>query len=116
MFDKHLQTLLHTQQRQRARMIERLKSQGISDSRVLEAMNKVPRHIFVQEAFASRAYEDTALPLGMRQTISQPYIVAKMIEILYKDRQTLGKVLEIGTGCGYQAAVLAQLTLQVFSL
>ena len=72
MFDKHLQTLLHTQQRQRARMIERLKSQGISDSRVLEAMNKVPRHIFVQEAFASRAYEDTALPLGMRQTISQP--------------------------------------------
>lgn len=116
MFDKHLQTLLHTQQRQRARMIERLKSQGINDSRVLEAMNKVPRHIFVQEAFASRAYEDTALPLGMRQTISQPYIVAKMIEILYKDRQTLGKVLEIGTGCGYQAAVLAQLTLQVFSL
>ncbi len=108
--------LLANYQRSRVRMIERLKSQGIADLRVLEAMNKVPRHIFVQEAFASRAYEDTALPLGMRQTISQPYIVAKMIEILFQNRQSLGKILEVGTGCGYQAAVLAQLSPQVFSL
>lgn len=114
MFDNN--NLLNSHQRARTRMIERLKSQGISDLRVLNAMNKVPRHIFVQEAFASRAYEDTALPLGMRQTISQPYIVAKMIEILFKDRQSLGKILEVGTGCGYQAAVLAQLSSQVFSL
>lgn len=99
----------------RARMIERLKSQGIRDERVLNAMQAVPRHLFVQEALATRAYEDTALPLGFQQTISQPYIVARMIEILCAGRE-LGKTLEIGAGCGYQAAVLAQLATEVYAV
>src|SRR5512144_1837482 len=94
-----------TSQRTRERMVERLREQGITDLRVLEAMAAVPRHLFVEEALASRAYEDTALPIGFGQTISQPFVVARMIEILVKDRQP-GKVLEVGTGCGYQAAVL----------
>ena len=102
-------------QRTRARMVERLREQGITDARVLDAMAAVPRHLFVEEALASRAYEDSALPIGFGQTISQPYVVARMIEILMKDRK-LGKVLEVGTGCGYQAAVLAQLADEVYSL
>lgn len=97
-----------TSQRTRERMVERLREQGIADARVLAAMAAVPRHLFVEEALASRAYEDSALPIGFGQTISQPYVVARMIEILVKDRQP-GKVLEVGTGCGYQAAVLASL-------
>jgi protein-L-isoaspartate(D-aspartate) O-methyltransferase len=104
-----------TSQRTRARMVERLREQGIADVRVLEAMAGVPRHLFVDEAFASRAYEDTALPIGFGQTISQPYVVARMIEELFKDREA-GKVLEVGTGCGYQAAVLAQLAPEVYSI
>ena len=104
-----------TSQRTRARMVERLREQGITDPRVLEAMAAVPRHLFVEEALASRAYEDTALPIGSGQTISQPYVVARMIEVLIRDRP-LGKVLEVGTGCGYQAAVLAQLTAEVYSI
>ena len=104
-----------TSQRTRARMVERLREQGITDARVLDAMSAVPRHLFVEEALASRAYEDSALPIGFGQTISQPYVVARMIEILMKDRK-LGKVLEVGTGCGYQAAVLAQLADEVYSL
>jgi protein-L-isoaspartate(D-aspartate) O-methyltransferase len=96
-------------------MVERLREQGIVDASVLEAMAAVPRHLFVEEALASRAYEDSALPIGFGQTISQPYVVARMIEILIKDRK-LGKVLEVGTGCGYQAAVLAQLAGEVYSL
>jgi protein-L-isoaspartate(D-aspartate) O-methyltransferase len=104
-----------TSQRTRARMVERLREQGIADARVLEAMAAVPRHLFVEEALASRAYEDTALPIGFGQTISQPFVVARMIEILIRDRQ-LGKVLEIGTGCGYQAAVLASLAAEVYSV
>jgi protein-L-isoaspartate(D-aspartate) O-methyltransferase len=104
-----------TSQRTRARMVERLREQGIADERVLEAMAAVPRHLFVEEALASRAYEDTALPIGFGQTISQPFVVARMIEILIRDRQ-LGKVLEIGTGCGYQAAVLASLAAEVYSI
>jgi len=104
-----------TSQRTRARMIDRLREQGISDARVLEAMAGVPRHLFVEEALASRAYEDTALPIGFGQTISQPYVVARMIEILVQERQ-LGKVLEVGTGCGYQAAVLAQIATEVYSV
>ena len=104
-----------TSQRTRARMVERLREQGITDARVLDAMAAVPRHLFVEEALASRAYEDSALPIGFGQTISQPYVVARMIEILMKDRK-LGKVLEVGTGCGYQAAVLAQLADEVYSL
>jgi protein-L-isoaspartate(D-aspartate) O-methyltransferase len=104
-----------TSQRTRERMVERLREQGIKDHRVLEAMAAVPRHLFVEEALASRAYEDTALPIGFGQTISQPYVVARMIEALAAGR-TLGKVLEVGTGCGYQAAVLAHLAREVYSV
>jgi protein-L-isoaspartate(D-aspartate) O-methyltransferase len=104
-----------TSQRTRERMVERLREQGIADERVLEAMAGVPRHFFVEEALASRAYEDTALPIGFGQTISQPYVVALMIEFLIKDRKP-GKVLEVGTGCGYQAAVLASLATEVYSI
>ena len=104
-----------TSQRTRERMVERLREQGITDARVLEAMAAVPRHLFVEEALASRAYEDSALPIGFGQTISQPYVVARMIEVLIRDRQ-LGKVLEVGTGCGYQAAVLASLAAEVYSI
>jgi protein-L-isoaspartate(D-aspartate) O-methyltransferase len=104
-----------TSQRTRARMVERLREQGIADERVLEAMAGVPRHLFVEEALASRAYEDTALPIGFGQTISQPFVVARMIEVLMHDRE-LGRVLEVGTGCGYQAAVLASLAVEVHSI
>jgi len=104
-----------TSQRTRARMVERLREQGIADERVLEAMAAVPRHLFVEEALASRAYEDTALPIGFGQTISQPFVVARMIELLGHGR-ALGKVLEVGTGCGYQAAVLAGLAAEVYSI
>jgi protein-L-isoaspartate(D-aspartate) O-methyltransferase len=96
-------------------MIERLREQGICDEMVLAAIAAVPRHVFVEEALASRAYEDTALPLGHQQTISQPFIVARMIEVLRAGRE-LGKTLEIGAGCGYQAAVLAQLTDEVYAV
>ena len=104
-----------TSQRTRTRMIDRLREQGIRDERVLAAIAAVPRHVFVEEALASRAYEDTALPLGFSQTISQPYIVARMIEVLRAGRE-LGKTLEVGAGCGYQAAVLAQLTDEVYAV
>jgi protein-L-isoaspartate(D-aspartate) O-methyltransferase len=104
-----------TSQRTRARMVERLRGEGIRQEQVLAAMDAVPRHLFVDEALASRAYEDTALPIGFGQTISQPYVVARMIEVLHQGRK-LGKVLEIGTGCGYQAAVLAQLAQEVYSV
>lgn len=104
-----------TSQRTRARMIERLRAGGIRDERVLAAMAAVPRHIFVEEALASRAYEDTALPIGLKQTISQPFIVARMIELLAAGRE-LGKTLEIGAGCGYQAAVLAQMARDVYAV
>lgn len=105
-----------TSQRTRARMIERLREQGIRHEAVLTAMAKVPRHVFVEEALASRAYEDTALPLGMGQTISQPFVVARMVELLLSGRSGLGKTLEVGAGCGYQAAVLAQLTSEVYAV
>ena len=105
-----------TSQRTRARMIERLRESGIRDDRVLAAMAAVPRHIFVEEALASRAYEDTALPIGMKQTISQPFIVARMIELLVSGREQLGKTLEVGAGCGYQAAVLSQLAKDVYAV
>jgi protein-L-isoaspartate(D-aspartate) O-methyltransferase len=104
-----------TSERTRRRMVERLREQGIRDERVLAAMAAVPRHLFVEEALASRAYDDTALPIGFAQTISQPYIVARMIEALIAHRVP-GKVLEIGTGCGYQAAVLAQVFPEVYSI
>lgn len=104
-----------TSQRTRTRMVERLRAQGISDTRVLHAMGLVPRHIFIEQALANRAYDDTALPLGFGQTISQPYVVARMIEILIAGRE-LGKTLEIGAGCGYQAAILGVLSKQVFAV
>ena len=104
-----------TSQRTRTRMIERLREKGIRSEPVLKAMAAVPRHVFVEEALASRAYEDTALPLGMGQTISQPFVVARMIELLAAGRE-LGKTLEIGAGCGYQAAVLAQLAKEVYAV
>ena len=104
-----------TSQRTRARMVERLRKEGITDEGVLAALGSVPRHLFVEEALASRAYDDDALPIGFSQTISQPYVVALMIQTLRAGRE-LGKVLEIGTGCGYQAAVLAQLALEVYSI
>ncbi len=104
-----------TSQRTRGRLIERLRAQGIEDEVVLAAMNAVPRHIFIDEALASRAYDDVSLPLGFGQTISQPYIVARMVEIL-RNGTALKRVLEVGTGCGYQAAVLAQVAHEVYSV
>ena len=104
-----------TSQRTRARLIERMREQGILDEVVLAAMNAVPRHIFVDEALASRAYDDVSLPIGYGQTISQPYIVARMIEIL-RNGKMLDRVLEIGSGCGYQAAILAQVAKKVISV
>jgi protein-L-isoaspartate(D-aspartate) O-methyltransferase len=104
-----------TSQRTRARMVERLRGQGIRDETVLAAMFEVPRHLFVDEALASRAYDDVSLPINFSQTISRPYIVARMIELLRGGRP-LGRVLEIGTGCGYQAAVLAQVATEVYTV
>ena len=106
-----------TSQRTRDRMVTRLREQGLVDEAVLAAMAQVPRHLFVDEALSTRAYEDTALPIGFEQTISQPYVVARMIEALRgPEERPLGKVLEVGTGCGYQAAVLAQLAKEVYSI
>ncbi len=104
-----------TSRRTRERMIARLRDQGIRNNEVLAVMAEIPRHIFVDEALESRAYEDTALPIGHNQTISQPYIVARMTELLL-EHGTPQKVLEIGTGCGYQTAVLASLVKQVYSV
>ena len=104
-----------TSQRTRERLISRLREAGIRNKKVLEIMLNTPRHIFVDEALGSRAYDDTALPIGYGQTISQPYIVARMTEILL-ETGPCDKVLEIGTGSGYQAAVLAQLVGQVYSV
>jgi protein-L-isoaspartate(D-aspartate) O-methyltransferase len=101
--------------RTRARMVERLRAEGIRDEVVLAAMNAVPRHLFVDEALAIRAYEDTPLPIGSGQTISQPWIVARMIE-LARAGAPLERVLEIGTGCGYQTAVLAQIAGEVYTV
>jgi protein-L-isoaspartate(D-aspartate) O-methyltransferase len=104
-----------TSTRTRARMVERLREQGIRDEAVLAAMAAVPRHIFVEEALAIRAYEDSPLPIGAGQTISQPYVVARMTELLSAGAP-LHRVLEIGTGCGYQTAILAQLADEVYTV
>jgi protein-L-isoaspartate(D-aspartate) O-methyltransferase len=103
-----------TSARTRERLVQRLRETGIRDAAVLEAMGRVPRHLFMDEALASRAYEDTALPIGHGQTISQPYIVARMTELLLADGAR--RVLEIGTGSGYQTAVLCALTQEVYSV
>lgn len=104
-----------TSQRTRLRLIERLREQGIGDEAVLAAMFETPRHLFVDEALATRAYDDVSLPINYNQTISQPYIVARMIEVL-RNGKLLDKVLEIGTGCGYQAAVLSRLARDVYTM
>jgi protein-L-isoaspartate(D-aspartate) O-methyltransferase len=104
-----------TSARTRDRLVERLRAHGIRTEAVLNQIRNVPRHLFVDEALASRAYEDTALPIGHGQTISQPYVVAKMTEALL-DGFTGEKVLEIGTGCGYQTAVLAPLVKKIYSV
>jgi protein-L-isoaspartate(D-aspartate) O-methyltransferase len=104
-----------TSARTRERLVARLREQGISDERVLDRIRDVPRHLFVDEALASRAYEDTALPLGHGQTISQPYIVARMTAALIENSDPR-KVLEVGTGCGYQTAVLAPLVGTLYSI
>lgn len=111
-----LQGIGMTSRRTRERMVNRLMDQGIRHRKVLETMRDTPRHIFVDEALASRAYEDNPLPIGFNQTISQPYIVARMTELLVKGNQPLTKVLEIGTGCGYQTAVLAEFADHIYSV
>ena len=109
-----------TSLRTRQRLVERLTEKGIKDIRILEAMRDTPRHLFLDEALSSRAYEDLALPIGHQQTISQPYVVARMTEILIEDKkletQPIKKALEIGTGCGYQAAILSRFSKSVTTL
>ena len=104
-----------TSARTRERLVQRLQEQGIKDPRVLDRIRNVPRHLFMDEALASRAYEDTALPIGFGQTISQPYVVARMTEALLACG-AVPTVLEIGTGCGYQSAVLAPLVEKIFTI
>src|SRR5690606_3884889 len=101
-----------TSQRTRERLIQRLVDQGVSNLRVLDIIRNTPRHLFLDEALAHRAYEDTALPIGYGQTLSQPYIVARMTEILLGAAGKLNRVLEVGTGSGYQTCILAQLVPQ----
>jgi protein-L-isoaspartate(D-aspartate) O-methyltransferase len=104
-----------TSARTRDRLVERLEAQGIRSRRVLQQIRNVPRHLFVDEALASRAYEDTALPIGLGQTISQPFVVARMTEALL-EYSNAGRILEIGTGCGYQTAVLAPLVKEIYTV
>jgi protein-L-isoaspartate(D-aspartate) O-methyltransferase len=104
-----------TSARTRERLVQRLQDQGIKDQRVLDRIRNVPRHLFMDEALATRAYEDTALPIGFGQTISQPYVVARMTEALLAAGPT-PKVLEIGTGCGYQTAILAPLVEEIYTI
>ncbi len=111
-----LQGVGMTSLRTRERLMQRLREQGISNMRVLDVMLNTPRHIFLDEALAHRAYEDTALPIGHGQTLSQPYIVARMTEILLGAAGNPQKVLEVGTGSGYQTSILAQLVPQVYSV
>lgn len=104
-----------TSQRTRERLVKRLQEQGIHNAAVLDVIRNTPRHLFVDEALATRSYEDTALPIGYGQTISQPYIVARMTEVLL-ETGSVNSVLEVGTGSGYQTAVLAQLVHNVYSV
>lgn len=105
-----------TSQRTRDRMILRLREQGIKNEALLEVMRKVPRHLFIDQALGTRSYEDTALPIGHGQTISQPYIVARMTELLLASEHPLEKVLEVGTGSGYQAAILGKLISKIYTV
>lgn len=111
----NLQGIGMTSQRTRNRLAEKLEEMGIRAHQILNTIRLVPRHVFVDEALASRAYENTALPIGHNQTISQPYIVARMTEALYESGP-LDRVLEVGTGCGYQTAVLSHLVKEVYSI
>jgi protein-L-isoaspartate(D-aspartate) O-methyltransferase len=104
-----------TSARTRERLVQRLQEQGIADQRVLDRIRNVPRHLFMDEALASRAYEDTALPIGFGQTISQPFVVARMTEALLAAAEA-PRVLEIGTGCGYQTAVLSPLVKEIYTI
>jgi protein-L-isoaspartate(D-aspartate) O-methyltransferase len=113
--DARLDGIGMTSRRTRIRLVERLRADGIRDEAVLEAVQEIPRHLFVDEALASRAYEDTALPIGFGQTISSPWMVARMTEVLLRGGP-LRKVLEIGTGSGYHTAVLARLVSEVYSI
>jgi protein-L-isoaspartate(D-aspartate) O-methyltransferase len=115
MIDVRMSGIGMTSARTRDRLVQRLRDQGITSPVVLDRIRNVPRHIFVDEALGSRAYEDTALPIGFGQTISQPYIVARMTEALLAGGP-LSKVLEVGTGCGYQSAVLAPLVTKLYSI
>jgi protein-L-isoaspartate(D-aspartate) O-methyltransferase len=115
MTDVRMSGIGMTSARTRERLVQRLRDQGIVNPAVLERIRDVPRHIFVDEALGSRAYEDTALPIGFGQTISQPYIVARMTEALLEGGP-LARVLEIGTGCGYQSAVLSPLVTMLFTI
>ena len=115
MNDRRLNGIGMTSMRTRERLVQRLREQGIANEAVLDRIRTVPRHIFVDEALASRAYEDTALPIGFAQTISQPYIVARMSEALL-EAGPLEKGLEVGTGCGYQTAVLASLVGKLYTI
>jgi protein-L-isoaspartate(D-aspartate) O-methyltransferase len=112
---KNIQGIGMTSQRTRDRLIERLRKEGIRNERVLEVMRTTPRHIFIDEALASRAYEDTALPIGHGQTISQPFIVARMTEVIL-EQGVPDFVLEVGTGSGYQAAILSRLVPKVYTV
>ncbi|GAB6070246.1 protein-L-isoaspartate(D-aspartate) O-methyltransferase [Thiomicrorhabdus hydrogeniphila] len=113
---EHYQGVGMTSQRTRNRLAERLIEKGVRDGPVLNAIRVVPRHLFIDEAMASRSYEDTALPIGYGQTISQPWVVAKMTQWLLETHQPIKKVLEIGTGSGYQTAILSLLVNQVYSV
>ena len=115
MTDLRLSGIGMTSARTRDRLVQRLREQGIANLAVLDRIRNVPRHIFVDEALGSRAYEDTALPIGFGQTISQPYIVARMTEALL-EAGAADKVLEVGTGCGYQSAVLAPLVTRLYTI
>ena len=116
MNDVDVQGIGMTSMRTRIRLINRLREEGIRNESVLDVILNTPRHLFVDEALANRAYEDTALPIGFNQTLSQPYIVARMTEALLASGGPMNRVLEVGTGSGYQTAVLAQLVAQVFSV
>ncbi len=113
--NKHIQGIGMTSQRTRDRLVERLRAEGIHNERVLEVIRTTPRHMFIDEALAHRAYEDTALPIGQGQTISQPFSVARMTEIIIENGIP-DKVLEVGTGSGYQSAVLARLIPRVYTV